>query len=285
MRYLEPGFITLNLKSYKVASFYSGMKTSRWVVEPNYVISLLLDPSENAEAYSEILPIASLRVLESIKTEQYKNVIPGVFEDIRLGRIIVRKEDLLKIFPPKEEDKLDQAEVQALRNKVREQEGIIKMLQGMLEDKSSVSVPNIESLAEVDMLKTRLKMKDENIEDLKKKVAEAEMKGSRIGLLETRVRTMTADLNEKNEIIAELKQKLSNIQDTSISTPGVSGNEMLSAPQGNIEASLRQSLREKEIIIEKLRAQVESGESDKGMISNITKDLGEKEGSSKYIGL
>ncbi|MHA1253574.1 MAG: hypothetical protein ACTSRP_26605, partial [Candidatus Helarchaeota archaeon] len=56
MRYLEPSFITLNLKNYKVASFYSGMKTSRWVVEPNYVISLILDPSENAEAYSEILP-------------------------------------------------------------------------------------------------------------------------------------------------------------------------------------------------------------------------------------
>ena len=278
MRYLEPGFITLNLKNFKVASFYSGMKTSRWVVEPNYVISLLLDLSENAESYSEILPVACLKILESIKTEQYKNVIPAVFENINLGRIIVKKDILQKIFPPKVDEKVDLNELKQLREKVMEQDGIIKMLQGMIENKDVVSTPNIKNLAEIDMLKTRIKMKEENIAELKKRVAQAEMKTSRISILEARVRTMTADLNEKKEIIIELKQKLGNTKP--ISTTG----SMTKSDSDEVIA-LKQVIQENNMIITQLRSKIESGEIDTALISSISKDLGEKENLSKYIGL
>ncbi|MHA1253364.1 MAG: hypothetical protein ACTSRP_25530, partial [Candidatus Helarchaeota archaeon] len=108
-----------------------------------------------------------------------QNMVAAVFEDIKLGRIIVKKEIIQKIFPPKTEEKVDLRELQELRQKVKEQEGIIKMLQGMLEEKNIGSTPNIQNLAELDMLKTRLRMKDEKIEELKKKVSEAEIKASR----------------------------------------------------------------------------------------------------------
>ncbi|MHA1271381.1 MAG: hypothetical protein ACTSPY_16425 [Candidatus Helarchaeota archaeon] len=277
MRYLEPSFITLNIKNYKVASFYSGMKTSRWIVEPNYVISLILDPSENAEAYSEILPVASLRILETIKTEHYKNTTAAVFEDINLGRIIVRKEVIKKIFPDEVEEKVDIKELKELRAKVEEQDGIIKMLQGMLENKDAISTPDVKNLAEIDMLKTRLKMKEDTINELKKKLSEAEMKTSRIAILEARVRTINADLNEKNDYIKELKEKLSNIQAAGSNIPESSDIDQVSR--------LNQILNEKNAIINKLTEQVKSNDIDKKMISNIDEQLDFKEGSSKYIGL
>ncbi|MHA1231725.1 MAG: hypothetical protein ACTSPQ_13845 [Candidatus Helarchaeota archaeon] len=277
MRYLEPSFITLNLKNYKVASFYSGMKTSRWVVEPNYVISLILDPSENAEAYSEILPVASLRILESVKGEHYQNMVAAVFEDIKLGRIIVKKEIIQKIFPPKTEEKVDLRELQELKQKVKEQEGIIKMLQGMLEEKNIGSTPNIQNLAELDMLKTRLRMKDEKIEELKKKVSEAEIKASRVTLLETRIRTITADLNEKNEYIKELKQKLADAT--------AHGGVSISSSESDEIRRLKQIIIEKDNIIKQLQAQVDSSGFEKIAVSKISSELDDKEGYSKYISL
>ncbi|TFF86288.1 MAG: hypothetical protein EU551_01970 [Promethearchaeota archaeon] len=278
MRYLEPSFITLNIKNYKVASFYSGMKTARWVIEPNYVISLILESSENAEAYSEILPIASLRILESIRTNTFKNVVPAVFEDIKLGRIIINKNELEKIFPSKAEEKVDLTELKTLRQKVQEQEGIINMLQNMMENKGGASGQNVENLAEIDMLKTRLKMKNDKIEELEKRVSDAEMKASRISLLETRVRTMTADINEKKEIIRELKNKVSSVKDMS----GIGGSEKSDDDE---IARLSRIIQEKDTIINKLRAKIESGETDGSVISSITKDLEDSEGLSKYIGL
>ncbi|MBD3229017.1 MAG: hypothetical protein GF329_12580 [Candidatus Lokiarchaeota archaeon] len=278
MRYLEPSFITLNLKNYKVASFYSGMKTSRWVIEPNYVISLILEPEENAEAYSEILPIASLRILESIKNDTYKKTIPAVYEDIKLGRIIVRKDELLKIFPPKAEEKVDLTELKDLREKVKEQEGIIKMLQGMMEGKGDGSAPDVKNIAEIDMLKTRINMKNQKIEELKKKVSAAEMKSSRTSLLETRIRTMNADINEKERIIKELKDNIAQLKMGSSEqrVEGVNSEEL---------ANLKQTLREKNAIIEQLKSKIESGETDKLMISELHKDLEEGQGLSKYISL
>ncbi|MHA1311402.1 MAG: hypothetical protein ACTSQO_10790 [Candidatus Helarchaeota archaeon] len=278
MRYLEPSFITLNLKKFKVASFYSGMKTSRWVVEPNYVISLILDLSENAEAYSEILPIASLKILESIKTGFYQNVMAGVYEDINLGRVIVKKEILQRIFPPKVEEKLDINKLKELQEKVQEQEGIIKMLQGLLEKKDAPLPDNIKNLAEIDMLKTRLKMKDEEIAGLKKKVSEAEMKVSRISLLEARVRTLTADIKEKNDYIKELKQKLSEVQpiSTDISKNALESDQI---------SRFKQIINEQNTLIQQLKNQIESGETDKAMIASITEGIDAKKGHSKYIGL
>ncbi|NVM03430.1 MAG: hypothetical protein HWN67_13960 [Candidatus Helarchaeota archaeon] len=54
---LEPNFGSLSMKNLKVASFFTGLKTTKYLgPAPNYIVSLLLDRTENPADFRKILP-------------------------------------------------------------------------------------------------------------------------------------------------------------------------------------------------------------------------------------
>ena len=54
---IEANFGSLTMKNLKVASFFTGLKTTKYLgPAPNYVVSLLLDKNENPTEFRKILP-------------------------------------------------------------------------------------------------------------------------------------------------------------------------------------------------------------------------------------
>ncbi|MFX0132661.1 MAG: hypothetical protein ACFFDN_03340, partial [Candidatus Hodarchaeota archaeon] len=92
---LEPNFGSLVMKNLKVASFFTGLKTTKYVgPAPNYIVSLLLDKSENPAEFRKILPNLTtdeiipnfLKVLPDF-LEKFKKITPDI-----LGIILIQKQ-------------------------------------------------------------------------------------------------------------------------------------------------------------------------------------------------
>jgi len=78
---LHPGFASISLKNNKVVSFFSGVGQDFISVE-NYVVALLLRRDEKPGKYREILKTIAAEILEKIPDEQYKEVLPSLYEQL-----------------------------------------------------------------------------------------------------------------------------------------------------------------------------------------------------------
>ena len=128
MRNLKPNTITLSLKNFNVASFFSGLRD--YYVVPNIAISLILNKDEDPQQFvnkihlgvkdilSGLSGIGLIdygdrtvnidRVLEAIQgNDSYKQAMPALFGALSFGSIQENPEELLKIVPPEEEEEVD----------------------------------------------------------------------------------------------------------------------------------------------------------------------------------
>ncbi|HUX99652.1 MAG TPA: hypothetical protein VMV49_08870 [Candidatus Deferrimicrobium sp.] len=83
---LFPNFAAINYKGKKIASFFSGLKTTEFVGAPNFIISIYLDDSEQPNFFRDILRECSERFLISL-FELLPNLLSKM-EDVK-GIIIV----------------------------------------------------------------------------------------------------------------------------------------------------------------------------------------------------
>ncbi len=92
---LEPNFGSLAMKNLKVASYFTGLKTTKYVgPAPNYIVSLLLDRSENPSNFRKILPNLTTDIiipnfLEILPDflEKFKKIAPDI-----VGIILIQKQ-------------------------------------------------------------------------------------------------------------------------------------------------------------------------------------------------
>ncbi len=78
---LEPNFGTLVMKELKVASFFTGLKTTRYVgPAPNYILSLLLDKNENPAEFKKFLPNLTTEII----IPHFLKILPEYLEKISL---------------------------------------------------------------------------------------------------------------------------------------------------------------------------------------------------------
>ncbi|MFX1275965.1 MAG: hypothetical protein ACFFBP_09325 [Promethearchaeota archaeon] len=73
----EAGMTTLNVKDINIVTYYSG-------VELNYYVILVLNLLENAEDYEEIFEKGAIEILEHINNDEYKKMLPPLFEKLSL---------------------------------------------------------------------------------------------------------------------------------------------------------------------------------------------------------
>lgn len=78
---LKPGFASIALKNNKVVSFFSGVGQDFISVE-NYVVALLLRRDEKPGKYREILKTIAAEILEKIPDGKFKEVLPGLYEQL-----------------------------------------------------------------------------------------------------------------------------------------------------------------------------------------------------------
>ncbi|MFX1452942.1 MAG: hypothetical protein ACFFCM_19050 [Promethearchaeota archaeon] len=92
---LEPNFGSLSMKTLKVASFFTGLKTTKFLgPAPNYIVSLLLDRSENPMDFQKILPNLTtdeiipnfLEILPEF-LEKFKKIAPDI-----VGIVLIQKQ-------------------------------------------------------------------------------------------------------------------------------------------------------------------------------------------------
>ena len=74
---LYPNFATINYKGKKIASFFSGLKTTEYKGAPNLIVSVFLDQSEPFSIFRNILPEISEQLLIKLF-----NRLPQVLEEL-----------------------------------------------------------------------------------------------------------------------------------------------------------------------------------------------------------
>ncbi|MFX0133151.1 MAG: hypothetical protein ACFFDN_05860 [Candidatus Hodarchaeota archaeon] len=241
LRKLDPNFLTLNLPNFKIASFFSGMKTARYIITPNFTLTLLLDLDENPHKYPAILPTAAKEVLKALSGEkqrfdtrtarmsdvltaigeEYKEVLPKVFNDICNDQIqhAMSVEDLLDEAGYAEEE-ISEAEkqMQKLRDIIDEKDGMIKMLQKMLseQEKSARDTfgPSLSDYTSmVQDLQNKLTEEKRISKDLINKNQKLEAQIERAPLMENKLRSLQADLRERDTLIKEQKEKIRELEE------------------------------------------------------------------------
>ncbi len=241
LRKLDPNFLTLNLPNFKIASFFSGMKTARFIITPNFTLTLILDLEENPHKFSAILPTAAKAVLNTLSGEkqrfdtrtarmgdvlaaigkEYKDVLPRIFDDICNDRVqhAMSVEDLLDEAGYVEEE-ISEAEkqLQQLRDIIEERDGMIKMLQKMLSEQEKSagdtfgpSVSDYTSM--IQDLQNKLTEEKRINKDLLDKKQKLEAQIERSPLMENKLRSLQADLREREGIIQEQKDKIRELEE------------------------------------------------------------------------
>lgn len=320
MRNLDANVVSLRLKDLNVVSFFSGLITSKFHIAPNFVISLFLDPNENPKDYLNILPKGAEMVLSEFpvkrfdaRTTSFKDVLSNIGQSYTrtlpklynalLNHEIVVKPDmgdfLTNIARELEPTATDTSggELADFRKKVTEQEGVIKMLQGMLEGKD-YSSSSTEYIAKIETLKGQLASSEQRLKEKDTKIAEMELQLSRIDLLQTRIQTLQSDIIARDTEIANLRTKLT----ASTGLPEVisSGTE-ISSDQAQIWKNkileLQNESLEKNSIINKLKTQLSArldDEEARSLLSELSTKLAspaatgdelDDEMKSKYINL
>lgn len=92
---LESNYGSLTTKDLKVASFFTGLKTTKFVgPAPNYIVSLLLDKSENSSDFKKILPTLTTELI----IPKFLEILPGFLEKFTkmtldiMGIILIQKQ-------------------------------------------------------------------------------------------------------------------------------------------------------------------------------------------------
>ena len=241
MRKLDPNFLTLNLKNFRIASFFSGMKTAKYIITPNFTITLLLETNENPHEYSNILPAASREILESLSGDKqrfdtriarmpdviaaigdaYKPLLPKVYDDICSGRVTqtLSVEELLGEagYAEEEEESPAEKEIRRLQDVIKEKEESIEMLQRMLSQKQAEGSGDANSLISdmnntITILQKQLSEGRNQVRDLTNKVQKYEAQLTKYPLLEQKSREMLTELNTLKNENEELKSKLEMLQ-------------------------------------------------------------------------
>ncbi|MHC1591079.1 MAG: coiled-coil domain-containing protein [Candidatus Helarchaeales archaeon] len=243
MRRLDPNFITINFKNFKIASFFSGMKTSKYIITPNFTIVLLLDLDENAYNYSMILPTASREILQALSGDkqrfdsriaripdvlaaigtEYKPLLPKVFDDIVNDRVKVEAlsiEELLEQEGFAAEELSDtEKKIRELQDQIKEKDGVIEMLQKMLsqraeESGSSDFGPSIRDYTNtIELLQRQLSQEKRAKSDALEKIQQLEAKMDRFPLLERKIREAQETLRQKDQEIANLNERIKELEE------------------------------------------------------------------------
>ena len=241
LRKLDPNFLTLNLPNFKIASFFSGMKTARYIISPNFTLTLILELEENPHKYSAILPTAAKEVLKTLSGEkqrfdtrtarmgdvltaigeEYKTVLPKIFDDISNERIqhAMSVEDLLDEAGYAEEE-ISEAEkqLQQLRDTIDEKDGMIKMLQKMLSEqeksKGDTFGPTVSDYTSmIQDLQNKLTEQKRITKDLTDKNQKLEAQIERAPLMENKLRSLQADIRERDILIKDQKEKIRELEE------------------------------------------------------------------------
>ncbi len=93
---LYPNFATIHYKGKKIASFFSGLKTTEYIAAPNFIVSLFLDESESPSIFKDLLPNVSATLLTKLF-----EVLPDILKQLNQvkGIIILTKEPDIGEFP------------------------------------------------------------------------------------------------------------------------------------------------------------------------------------------
>jgi len=257
LRKLDPNFLTLSLPNFKVASFFSGMKTAKYIITPNFTLTLLLNLDENPHSYSAILPTAAKEVLKSLSGEkqrfdtrtarindvlasigeEYKVVLPRVYQAICNNEIqhALSVDELLDEAGYSEiEISEAEKEIQRLKEIIEEKDGSIEMLQKMIaeQDKAGDSFgPSLSDYTSmIQDLQNKLSEEKRKNKDLMNKFDKLEAKMEKAPLIENKLRVLQADIKERDLTIRDLKEKIKELENeleggvpvASISKPSVS---------------------------------------------------------------
>ncbi|MHA1300469.1 MAG: coiled-coil domain-containing protein [Candidatus Helarchaeota archaeon] len=239
LRKLDPNFLTLTLPNFKVASFFSGMKTAKYIITPNFTLTLLLEIDENPHKYSAILPTAAKEVLRSLSGEkqrfdsriarmgdvlaaigeEYKQVLPRVFRAICNNEIqnALSVDELLDEAGYAEVEISEaEKEIQKLKEIINEKDGVIDMLQKMIaeqEKKGDTFGPTLSDYTSmVQDLQTKLSESNRINRELQNKCDKLEAQLEKAPLIENKLRVLQADLRERDDTIKELKKKLQELE-------------------------------------------------------------------------
>jgi len=320
MRNLDANTITLREKDLNVISFFSGLITSKYHIAPNFVISLLLEREENPRDYLKTLPTGvdivlsgfpvkrfdarttSFRDVLSKIGESYRQTLPKLYHAL-INHEIEVKQDMDDFFDsisrdldaPSTTTGIDDGlSIDELRKKGAEQEGTIKMLQNMM-DGTDLTGGAVEYIAKIETLKTKLSNSEQRNKEKDKQISQLEIQLARIDLLETRIQSLQVGVTDRDAEIADLRMRLTNTAGLSagaaVSTGTSSGEVQI---WKNKVRNLEKDLREKTMMINKLRAQLAGGVEARALLSEVSdksitqstfdEDL-EDEMKSKYITL
>lgn len=308
MRNLDANVVSLRLKDLNVVSFFSGLITSKFHIAPNFVISLFLEQNENPKDYLNILPKGAEMVLSEFpvkrfdaRTTSFKDVLSNIGQSFTrtlpklynalLNHEIVVKPDMgdflaniaRDLEPTTADSNISGSDLADLRKKVTEQEGTIKMLQGMLEGKDFSST-STEYVAKIETMKGQLANLEQRLKEKETKISEMELQLSRIDLLQTRIQTLQSDIIARDTEIANLRTKLT----ASTGLPEVisSGTE-LSSDQAQIwkdkVLELQNELLDRNSVINKLKIQL-SARFDEVESRSLLSELSTKLASSTSAG-
>ena len=167
LRKLDPNFLTLTLPNFKVASFFSGMKTAKYIVTPNFTLTLLLELDENPHKYSAILPTAAKEVLKSLSGEKQ-----------RFDTRIARMGDVLEAIGTDYKQVLPRVYHAIVNNEIKNALDV----DALLDEAGYAEVEVSEAEKEIERLKEVITEKDGAITMLQKMIAEQEAKGDSFGL-------------------------------------------------------------------------------------------------------
>ena len=320
MRNLDANTISLRLKNLNVVSFFSGLITSKYFIAPNFVLSLLLDHSENPREYINTLSTGAEIVLSEFpvkrfdaRTTSFSDVLSNIGESYhqtlpKLYNALINKEievkaDMDQFFDSVARDldttmEIDvdsETDITTLRNKIKEQDGLIKMLQNIVEGKDTDS-SSAEYIAKVETLKTQLSNSEQRNKEKDSKISQLEIQLARIDILETRIQTLQSDILSRDAEIADLRTKL---KVTSGLPTGSIAADLMSPSSAEIDVwknkvmELQNELLERNALISKLKTQL-SGQLDdqeaRALLAELSTqtsstDQIEDEMKSKYIPL
>ncbi len=258
MRNLDPNFITINFPNYKIASFFSGMKTSKFIISPNFTIVLLLELAENPYKYSMILPTASKEILQSLSGDKqrfdtriaripdvlaaigtgFKPLLPKVFNDIMNDQIKVDAlsiEELLKQegYSVQELSETEK-KIQELQDQLKEKDGVIEMLQKMLTQKAEESGggdfgPSIKDYTNtIELLQRQLSQEKRARLNAVEQVQQLEAKLDRFPLLENKIKEVQEIIQQKDQEIVRLNEQIKTLEEEiqNVRLHGVSSSEV-----------------------------------------------------------
>jgi hypothetical protein len=304
MRNLDANTVTLREKELNVVSFFSGLINSNYHIAPNFVISLLLEKDENPRDYIETLPKGSEIVLSEFpvkrfdaRTTTFENVLSNIGKSYlqtlpKLYNALINREieikanvndildsvarDLAVSTTSTASSISSESELMQLKTKISEQEGVIKMLQSMLEGKDFTGASS-ENIAKIETLKTQLSSMENRLKERDAKISELDIQLSRIDLLQTRLHSSQSQITEKDAEIAELRTRLTastGLPPESITT-GIGSSSSETQVWKSKALELQQELREQTTLINKLKTQL-TGHFDEGQARALLAELSQK---------